>query len=75
MHDFIRKLLDSKSTIIIVLLVVVFAWVYSLDYKKKPVPHTATSAGKTLEEIMATPVGNSTEPDFDTDFKSTVEPM
>ena len=75
MHDFIRKLLDSKTTIIIILWVIVFSWVYSFDYKKKPVPHTATSAVKTLEEIMDTPVDNSPEPPWDNEFKSAVEPI
>ena len=75
MHDFIRKLLDSKSTIIIVLLVVVFAWVYNLDYVSKSVTHTTPPTVKTLEEIMAMPVDNSPEPALDTDFKSAVEPM
>lgn len=75
MHDFIKKLLDSKSSIIIVLWVIVFAWIYSLDYANKPVTHALPSAGKTLEEIMATPVGNLPEPALDTDFKSAVEPM
>ena len=74
MHDFIKKLLDSKSTIFIILWVIVFAWVYSLDYAKKPVKYTLP-AGKPLEEIMATPVDNLPEPALDTDFKSAVEPM
>lgn len=74
MHDFIKKLLDSKSTMIIVLWVIVFAWIYSLDYAKKPVNYTLP-AGKPLEEIMVGPVNNSPEPAWDTEFKSTVEPM
>ncbi len=75
MHDFIKKLLDSKSTIFIILWVIAFAWIYSLDYIKKPVTHTPATAGKTLEEIMATPVDTSQEAPWDTDFKSAVEPM
>ena len=75
MHDFIKKLLDSKSTIIIVLWIMVFAWIYSLDYTRKPVTHTASPVGKTLEEIMSGTADNSPEPAWDTEFKSTVEPM
>ena len=74
MHDFIKKLLDSKSTIIIVLWIVVTAWVYTLDYTRKPVTHTALPVGKTLEEIMTGTTDNSPEPAWDKDFKSAVEP-
>ena len=72
MHDFIKKLLDSKSTIIILLWIVIFAYAYNLDYIKKPVIHPAPSASKTLEEIMAGPIDNSPEPPWDTDFKSAI---
>jgi|688.fasta_scaffold1437324_2 hypothetical protein len=73
MYDFIKKLLDSKSTIILVLLVMVLAWAYTLDRGKKSTIHPASPAGKTLEEIMATPVAYSPETAWDTDFKSAVE--
>ena len=73
MHDFIKKLWDSKSTLIIVLWVIVFAWVYTLDYTRKPVTHTTPPVGKTLEEIMAVTADNSPEPAWDTDFKSAIK--
>jgi hypothetical protein len=72
MHDFIKKLLDSKSTIIIVLWVIVFAWVYNLDWVKKPIiQHKPT--GRTIEEIIATPVNKIVELNWDNDFKSSIE--
>lgn len=74
MHDFIKKLLDSKSTIVILLWIAVFAWAYNLDWVKKPiVQHKSTR--KTIEEIMATPVDTAQEAPWDKDFKSAVEPM
>lgn len=72
MHDFIKKLLDSKSTIIIILWVMVFAWVYNLDSTRKSVTHTAPPAGKTLEEIMSGTTDNLPESAWDEDFKSAV---
>jgi len=72
MHDFIKKLLDSKSTIIIVLWVIIFAWIYSLDYTRKSVTHTTLPAGKPLEEIMTSPVDHLPEPAWDTEFKSAI---
>ena len=72
MHDFIKKLLDSKSTIIIVLWVAVFAWAYNLDWVKKPIIQHKP-IGRTIEEIIATPVDNKIEPEWDKDFKSSIE--
>ena len=72
MHDFIKKLWDSKSTLIMVLWVIVFAWVYNLDHIKKPVIHPAPPVGKTLEEIMASPVATVQEVPWDTEFKSAI---
>jgi hypothetical protein len=55
MHDFIRKLWDSKATIAVILWIAVFAWAYNLDWVKKPiVQHKPVR--KTVEEIIATPV-------------------
>ena len=72
MHDFIKKLLDSKSTIAILLWVAIFAWAYNLDWVKKPiVQHKPT--GRTIEEIIATPVNKTVELSWDTDFKSSIE--
>ena len=72
MHDFIKKLLDSKTTIAILLWIAIFAWVYNLDWIKKPiVQHKPT--GRTIEEIIATPVNKTVEPAWDTDFKSAIE--
>ena len=73
MHDFIKKLWDSKSTLIIVLWVIAFTWVYTLDYTRKPVTHSAPPGGKPLEEIMAVTADNSPEPAWDKDFKSAIE--
>ncbi len=72
MHDFIKKLWDSKSTLIIVLWVIVFAWIYSLDSTRKPVTHTAPPAGKTLEEIMTYSPAAISDPPWDNEFKSTI---
>ena len=72
MGTILNKLWDSKSTLIIVLWVIVFAWVYTLDYTIKPVTHTAPPVGKTLEEIMAGPVTHLPEPAWDTEFKSAI---
>jgi hypothetical protein len=74
MHDFIRKLWNSKTTIAVILWIAVFVWVYNLNPAKKSIiPHTP--AGKTVEEIMATPVDTVQEAPWDKDFKSAVEPM
>ena len=72
MHDFIKKLWDSKSTVAILLWVAVFAWAYKLDWVKKPiVQHKPT--GRTIEEIIATPVSKTVELNWDNDFKSSIE--
>jgi hypothetical protein len=74
MHDFIRKLWNSKATIAVILWIAVFVWVYNLNPAKKPIiPHTPV--GKTVEEIMATSVDTVQEAPWDKDFKSAVEPM
>lgn len=74
MHDFIRKLWNSKGTIAVILLIAIFVWVYNLYPAKKPIiPHKPV--GKTVEEIIATPVDIVQEIPWDKDFKSTVEPM
>ena len=75
MGTILNKLWASKGTILIILWVIVFAWIYNLDHIKKPPTHTAPLAGKTLEEIMSGTADNSPEPAWDTEFKSTVEPM
>jgi hypothetical protein len=72
MHDFIKKLLDSKTTLATLLWIAVFAWLYNLDWAKKPmVQHKPT--GRTIEEIIATPVNKTVELNWDNDFKSSVE--
>jgi hypothetical protein len=74
MHDFIRKLWNSRTTIAIILWIAVFAWAYNLDWVKKPiVQHKPVR--KTVEEIMATPVDTVQEAPWDNDFKSAVETM
>ncbi len=74
MHDFIKKLLDSKPTIAILLWIAIVALAYDLDWVKKPiVQHKPT--GRTIEEIIATPVTQTQEVPWDKDFKSAVEPM
>jgi hypothetical protein len=72
MHDFIKKLLDSKTTIATLLWIAVFAWVYNLDWVKKPIVQHKPS-GRTIEEIIATPVNKTVEPSWDNDFKSSIE--
>jgi hypothetical protein len=74
MHDFIRKLWDSKATIAVILWIAVFAWAYNLDWGKKPIVQHKP-IGRTIEEIMATPVDTVQEAPWDNDFKSTVEPI
>ena len=71
----INKLKESRSTIVILLWALVFAWMYTWDFAKpvKSVQHQIK--GRTLEEIMATPVDNSAEPEWDKDFKSTINPV
>jgi hypothetical protein len=72
MHDFIKKLIDSKATMAILLWISIFAWTYNLDWDKKPVvQHKPT--GRTIEEIIATPVNKIVETSWDNDFKSSVE--
>jgi hypothetical protein len=72
MHDFIKKLLDSKTTLAILLWVAVFAWAYNLDWVKKPIVQHKPS-GRTIEEIIATPVNKTVESVWDNDFKSSIE--
>ena len=72
MHDFIKKLLDSKTTIATLLWIAVFAWVYNLDWVKKPIVQHKPS-GRTIEEIIATPVNKTVEPSWGNDFKSSIE--
>ena len=74
MHDFIRKLWNSKATIAVILWIAVFAWAYNLDWVKKPIVQHKP-IGRTIEEIMATPVDTVQEAPWDNDFKSAVEPM
>ena len=73
MGTILNKLWASKSKILIILLVIVFAWAYTLDRSKKPTIHPASPTGKTLEEIMSGPVDSSPETAWDKDFKSAVE--
>ena len=73
MGTILNKLWASKGTISIILWVAVFAWIYTLDYTKKPIIHHTQISGKTLEEIMATPVDKTAEPGWDKDFKSSIE--
>jgi hypothetical protein len=72
MHDFIKKLIDSKTTIAILLWVAIFAWAYNLDWVKKPIIQHQPR-GRTIEEIIATPVNKTVELSWDTDFKSSIE--
>ena len=75
MGTILNKLWSSKGTMIIILWVIALALVYALDYTKKPIKHTLPPTGKTLEEIMANPAGNSPEPAWDKDFKSSIEAL
>ena len=72
MHDFIKKLLDNKTTIAILLWIAIFAWVYNVDWVKKPIVQHKP-AGRTIEEIIATPVNKTVESNWDNDFKSSIE--
>ena len=74
MHDFIRKLWNSKATIAVILWIAVFVWIYDVNPAKTPII-SHKPVGKTVEEIIATPVDTAQEIPWDTEFKSTVEPM
>jgi hypothetical protein len=50
----------------------VLACAYNLDYIKKP-KIELKPAGRTVEEIIATPVNKTVELNWDNDFKSSVE--
>ena len=72
MHDFIRKLWNSKATISVILWIAVFVWIINPNPASKPIiKHTTT--GKTVEEIIATNVDHSPELTWDTEFRSSVE--
>ena len=73
MGTILNKLWASKNTILIILWLAAFAWIYSLDYAKKPVRHAPLPASKSLEEIMASPADNAPETAWDKDFKSSIE--
>ena len=72
MHDFIRKLVNSKTTVAILLWILVLAWAYQYDWIKKPMIHKETNR-RTVEEIIATPVDKTPTEARDTEFHSTVE--
>ena len=72
MHDFIKKLLDSKAILATLLWIAVFAWFYNLDWAKKPIVQHK-SINRTIEEIMATPVNKTVELNWDNDFKSSIQ--
>lgn len=72
MHEVLTKLWASKGTISILLWVAVFAWLYNLDWAKKPTIKQETHY-KTIEEIIATPVDKISTPTWDTEFRSSVE--
>ena len=72
MFDVFGKLWASKTTIVILLWIAVLACAYNLDYIKKP-KIELKPAGRTVEEIIATPVNKTVELNWDNDFKSSVE--
>jgi LPS O-antigen subunit length determinant protein (WzzB/FepE family) len=72
MTNILNKLWASKTTIVILLWIAVLACAYNLDYIKKP-KIELKPAGKTVEEIIATPVNKTIELNWDNDFKSSVE--
>jgi hypothetical protein len=67
----LNKLWASKSTMAILLWIAVFAYAYNLDYIKKP-KIESKPAGRSLEEIMATPVDNTQSQEWDKDFESSI---
>jgi hypothetical protein len=74
MTNILNKLWASKSTIVILLWVAVLACAYNLDYiniKKSKIE--LKPAGRTVEEIMATPVNKTIELNWDREFKSSIE--
>ena len=75
MGTILNKLWSSKGTVLIIFWVMVFAWVYTLDYTKKPIIHNPIPAGKTIEEIIASPVEQTPVAAWDTDFKSSIEAL
>ena len=73
MGNILNKLWASKGTTTIVLWAIVFAYAYNIDYIKKPIIHKPQPVGRTIEEIIATPVDKVQEDSWDTGFKSTIE--
>ena len=73
MGTILNKLWSSTGTMIIILWVIALALVYALDYTRKPIKHTLPPTGKTLEEIIASPVEQTPVAAWDTDFKSSIE--
>jgi hypothetical protein len=73
MGTILNKLWASKSTIAILLWIAVFAYAYNLDYIKKP-KIVSKPVGRTVEEIIATPVDNPQPSEWDKDFKSSITP-
>ena len=72
MTDILNKLWASKTTIVILLWIAVFAYAYNLDYIKKP-KIEFKPVSRTVEEIIATPVNKTVELNWDNDFKSSIE--
>jgi hypothetical protein len=71
MGDILNKLWASKGTMAIILWIAVFAYAYNMDHIKKPKIESKL-IGRTLEEIMATPVDSIQSTEWDKDFKSAV---
>lgn len=72
MHDILTKLWTSKGTIAILVWIAVFAWAYNLDWSKKLTVKKEISY-RTVEEIMATTVDKTTPPEWDSEFRSSIE--
>ncbi len=73
MSNTFGKLLRSNGTLILLSVIIAPYLIYALFSSvpaKKIIPHSTPT--KTLEEIMHGPVPITTEPAWDTDFKSAI---
>ena len=72
MIDFDIKLHRAKPVLLFLGISILAVVAFTVDNKAPIIIHHQKSQGKTLEEIMHSPVPVTTEPAWDTDFKSSI---
>ena len=72
MIDFDIKLHRAKPVLLFLGVTVLAVVAFTVDIKAPTVIRHQKSQSKTLEEIMHSPVPVTTEPAWDTDFKSSI---